>query len=131
MVEGTQSDFFKINVDVPQESVQAPTLFLLHNNDLLSIPVDASGDSFPTLTVSYADDTNLIKSTIYKSSLQASKCLKVDGDIVVHSLNDKLARISSWGDSNRVQFNATKTDSLVVSRKKIPPQPALVSMELM
>jgi hypothetical protein len=126
MVDGTQSDFFKINAGVPQGSVLAPTLFLLHINDLLSIPVDAPEDPFPTLTVSYADDTNLIKSTIYKSSLQASERLQVDRENVVRSLNDNLARISSWGDSNRVQFNATKTDSLVVSRKRIPPQPALV-----
>ena len=76
MVDGTQSDFFKINAGVPQGSVLAPTLFLLHINDLLSIPVDAPEDPFPTNTVSYADDTNLIKSTIYKSSLQASECRK-------------------------------------------------------
>ena len=70
MVDGTQSDFFKINAGVPPRSVLAPTLFLLYTNDLLFIPVDAPGDPSTTLTVSYADDTNLIKSTIYKSSLQ-------------------------------------------------------------
>ena len=127
MVDGTQSDFFKINAGVPRGSVLAPTLFLLHINDLLSIPVDAPEDPFPTLTVSYADDTNLIKSTIYKSSLQASECLQVDREDVVRSLNDNLVKIFFGGDSNRVQFNATKTDSLVVSRKRIPLQPALVS----
>ena len=125
MVDGTQSDCFKINAGVSQGSVLAPTLFLVHINDLLSIPVDAPADPFPTLTVSYADDTDLIKSTIYKFSVQASECLQVDRDNV-RSLNDNFARISSWGDSNRVQFHATKTDSLVVSTKRIPPQPALV-----
>ena len=97
MVDGTQSDFFKIDAGVPQGYVLAPTLFLLHINDLLSILVDAPEDPFPTFTVSYADDTNLIKRTIYKSSLQASECLQVNRDNVVRSLNDKLARISSWG----------------------------------
>ena len=72
MVDGTQSNSFKINAGVPPGSVLAPALFLLHINDLLSIPVGAPKDPFPTLRVSYADDTNLIKSTIYKSTLQAS-----------------------------------------------------------
>ena len=93
----------------------------LHIIDLLSIPVDAPEDPFPTITVSYANDTNLIKSTIYKCNSQASECLLADRANVVRSLNDNLARISSWGDSNRVQLNAPQTGSLVVSRKKISP----------
>ena len=52
--------------------------------------------------------------------------MQVDRENVIRSLNDNLARIFTWGDSNRVQFNATKIDSLVVSRKRIPPQPASV-----
>ena len=42
------------------------------------------------------------------------------------SLKDNFARIIALGDSNRFQTNATKTNSLVVSRKVIPPQPDLV-----
>ena len=106
MVDDTQSDFFKLNAGVPQGSVLAPTLFLLHINDLLSIPVDAPEDPFSTLTVTYADDTNLIKSTIYKSNPLASERLSVDRANVVRSLNDNLARISDWSDSNILQFNA-------------------------
>ena len=76
--KSTQSDFFKINAGVLHGSVLAPTLFLLHINDLLSIPVDAPKDPFLTFTVSFADDTNLIKSTIYKSNPQASERLPLD-----------------------------------------------------
>ena len=95
MVDGTHSEYFKIKAGFFQGSVLAPTLFLLHINDLLSFPVDAPEDPFPTLTVSYADDTSLIKSTIYKSNSQASECLLADHANVVRSPNENLARISS------------------------------------
>ena len=37
-----------------------------------------------------------------------------------------LVRISYWGDSNRVQFSATNTDSFVVYRKSVLPRPDLI-----
>jgi len=39
-------------------------LFLPHINDTLYLPVDAPDNPFPMITVFYADDTNLIKSTV-------------------------------------------------------------------
>ena len=85
----------KVNAKVPQGSVLALTLFFLHINDLIFIPFDAPDDLFLTLTISYADYTILMKSTVYTFNLLATKYLLVDHVNVVHSSNENLVRNSS------------------------------------
>ena len=94
---------------VPQRSVLAPTLFLLHINDLLSATTNPIH--------SYADDSTL------HSNIQSSKPISMleldDKRRSMHmSPSRDLQIILDWGTKNLVQFNASKTQSCSLLHKK-------------
>ena len=94
MVDGHSSKFHPINAGVPQVSVLAPTLFLLHINNLLSATTNPIH--------SYADNRNLDDK---RRSMHMSR-------------SEDLQIILDWDTKNLVKFNASKTQSCSLSPKK-------------
>ena len=100
-LDGFKSAVQPINASVPQGSVLAPTQFLIYINDLLSIN-------------SYADDSTLHTVVPRKGSGVSTRRL------VATSINDDLSSIVSWGKSNLIDFNASKTNlMLILSRRDV------------
>ncbi|CAG9815721.1 unnamed protein product [Phaedon cochleariae] len=100
VVDGVSSDSLTINAGVPQESILAPTLFLLHINDLLkatSCPVH-----------SFADDSTLHTAFSSRAPIQARQIRNERGRNV-DNINMDLATILERGSINLVDFNANKT----------------------
>lgn len=119
VVDGQSSDLHCINAGVPQGSVLAPTLFLLHINDLLSCTANPIH--------SYADDSTL-HSNFQTAKPVSSAELNVFRKLAQESLSQDLERILKWGDANLVKFNASKTQSCSLSHKP-SPNPHLVRMQ--
>jgi len=110
LVDGFKSDLFKINAGVPQGSVISPTLFIIFINDLLS----STNNSIH----SYADDSTLMASYSFKKiSLATAQSVAFHRNNMLNSTNSDLSKISDWGLANRVDFNASKTQSCLFSRK--------------
>ena len=101
-MDGHSSNFHPINAGVPQGSVLAPTLFLLHINDLLFTTTNPIH--------SYADDSTLLSNI---QSPQAFSMLELDDKrrSMHMSLSEDLQIILDWGTKNLVKFNASKTQS--------------------
>lgn len=91
---------------VPQKSALFATLFLLHINDLLISGI-----------VGYADDSTVVES--YKSSAKASG-VEVMREAMIERTNLTLSHISQRGDSNLVNFNASKTQACLFTAKRSP-----------
>jgi len=110
LVDGFISEQVFINAGVPQGCVLSTTLFIIFINDLLSVtenPVHSYADD-STLTASY----EFPKKTLATSQLVVSKRTQVST-----SINSDLSKISEWGQQNRVNFNASKTQCCLISRK--------------
>ena len=105
VLDGLFSDFFSINAGVPQGSVLAPTLFLIHINDLLS-------DTTSNPIHSYADD-----STLHSSIKSKPSNLQDAHDNISRTLNSDLAKVSEWGYKNMVNFNPDKTQYIKFSNR--------------
>ncbi|KAG5892134.1 hypothetical protein JTB14_032356 [Gonioctena quinquepunctata] len=108
VVDGVSSDTLLINAGVPQGSILAPTLFLLHINDLLkatSCPVH-----------SFADDSTLHTAFSSRAPISARETRNERGRNV-NNVNMDLATILEWGSNNLVEFNANKTQACLFSRK--------------
>jgi hypothetical protein len=104
-LDGHSSKLHKINAGVPQGSVLAPTLFLVYINDLLS--------STYSDIHSYADDSTLHSSITHRGiGVDRRRTAAAAG------MNDDLAAIVSWGNSNLVTFNASKTHFLILSGRR-------------
>jgi len=119
VIDGHASNFHPINAGVPQGSILAPTLFLLHINDLLSSTVNPIH--------SYADDSTLHSSVRFP---QATSDHELDSRrrSMHESLSRDLQTILDWGAKNLVQFNSSKTQSCPLSRKKLAnPHPILMN----
>ncbi|CAH2207692.1 jg25921 [Pararge aegeria aegeria] len=108
VVDGSSSDLMAINAGVPQGSVLSATLFLLHINDLLKPGI-----------LGYADDSTV--TVRYMSSPRASGDeTLVLREALVERVNLALSEVSDWGDTNLVQFNASKTQACLFSAKRSP-----------
>jgi len=110
LVDGYSSNIHNINAGVPQGSVLSPTLFIIFINDLL----------FSTINPihSYADDSTLVASYDFgKKSLATPQSVASNRANILASINNDLLKISNWGLVNRVDFNASKTQCCLISRK--------------
>ena len=98
---GQASDWTSVQAGVPQGSILGPILFLLYINDIVNdigCPIRL-----------FADDTSLY--------------IVVDSPIsAANFLNSNLRTISNWAAAWLVDFNASKTVSMIISRKANPPQ---------
>ena len=115
-VDGALSKKFPINSGVPQGSVISPTLFLLFINDLLS--------SSTNTIHSFADDSTLHHSVCFDSQRSSSRGIDTSRTTSANSLNSDLSKILDWGSVNLVNFNQSKTQNLLISRKDsscLPP----------
>ena len=102
-MNGYHSNWSSINAGVPQGSILGPFLFLLFINDI----VDVVSNKMKL----FADDTSLY-------------CIVDDQNEAAESLNSDLNSLSNWADDWGVTFNATKTKSMLFTRKhdvNIPP----------
>nr|CAH7760777.1 unnamed protein product [Callosobruchus chinensis] len=99
VVDGFSSSFHNINAGVPQGSVLAPTLFLLHINDLLS--------STTNPIHSFADDSTLHAGIMSNRSISVVE-FERRRLATAASLSKDLEAITAWGLKNMVEFNASK-----------------------
>ncbi|MEW8546207.1 MAG: reverse transcriptase family protein, partial [Candidatus Thiodiazotropha sp.] len=98
--KGTSSSWMHINAGVPQGSILGPTLFLIFINDIVQ--------NIRTNIRLFADDTSLFK--IVDCPINAAIELNID-----------LNNIFKWARKWLVDFNAAKTVSLIISKKRIKP----------
>ena len=96
VLDGKFSEWKKIESGVPQGSVLGPLLFLVFINDLL--------DNLTCKVFIFADDTSLLD--IVETPEQT-----------VIRLNENLLVVQEWGVKWKVDFNPSKTEELVVSKK--------------
>nr|CAH7748768.1 unnamed protein product [Callosobruchus chinensis] len=113
VVDGFSSSFHNINAGVPQESVLAPTLFLLHIDDLLS--------STTNPIHSFADDSTLHAGIMSNRPISVAE-LERRRLATAASLSKDLEAISAWGLRNMVEFNASKTQYCTLSNKRCPSE---------
>nr|CAH7747143.1 unnamed protein product [Callosobruchus chinensis] len=113
VVDGFSSSFHNINAGVPQGSVLAPTLFLLHTNDLLS--------STTNPIHSFADDSTLHAGIMSNRPISVVE-LERRRLATAASLSKDLEAITAWGHKNMVEFNASKTQYCTLSNKRCPSE---------
>lgn len=110
VLDGFTSDTHNLNSGVPQGSALAPTLFLIFINDLLNLTVNP--------LYCFADDSTLDASYSFESRVSANThAVSAMREEMVASLNSDLNIIRDWGKANRVDFNASKTQSCLLSMK--------------
>ena len=103
-LKGSSSPCASVTSGVPQGSILGPLLFILAMDPVTSLSISNSG----VIRV-YADDINY-----YKPIMSSTDLLAVQNDVDT---------ISVWVGDNGLRLNATKTKSLVISRKRAPPVP--------
>ena len=99
VINSKSSTWVKINAGVPQCSVLGPLLFLIFINDIV-LDIKCNIRLF-------ADDTTLY--IVVDNPLTASD-----------TLNNDLQKIHLWSKQWLVDFNPSKTESLIISNKRIP-----------
>ncbi len=98
VLDGEAAEWSDIERGVPLGSVLGPLLFTIFVNDL--------SDTVHHCTVNlHADDT-----TIYVADREPST--------IGEKLSNDLQRIAVWIESNGLKMNVTKTQAMVLSRKK-------------
>nr|CAH7717679.1 unnamed protein product [Callosobruchus chinensis] len=109
VVDCFSSSFYNINAGIPQGSVLAPTLFLLHINDLLS--------STTNPIHSFADDSTLHAGIISNRPISVAEPER-RRLATAASLSKDLEAITAWGLKNMVEFNASKTQYCTLPNKR-------------
>jgi hypothetical protein len=106
VINGHSSNWFPTNAGVPQGSILGPLLFLIFINDIT--------DNIESDIHLFADDTSLMDI--------------MDNYLLSYAkLNRDLVKLSTWASNWQVNFNASKTVYLLVSRKlNPPPKPILI-----
>ena len=100
VLNGSYSNWLPIGAGVPQGSILGPLLFILFINDIVT-DVKAEIKLF-------ADDTSLF--LVVDTPTEAAE-----------TLNGDLHKIQNWAEQWLVNFNAKKTETMVISRKNIKP----------
>ena len=98
-LENAKSATHTVNIGIPQGSILGPILFIIYNNDLPAVSDILS----PTL---YADDTNF-------------SITHTDYDVMIPLLNCELEKIHDWTLANRLTINASKTELLMFTNRKV------------
>ena len=99
VINGVISDWASIFAGVPQGSILGPLLFLIFINDIVN--------NIQSNIRLLADDTGLY-------------IIVENPNTAALTLNSDLGTIHHWADNWLVDFNPTKTTSLLISRKRIP-----------
>nr|CAH7729536.1 unnamed protein product [Callosobruchus chinensis] len=113
VVDGFSSSFHNINAGIPQGSVLAPTLVLLHINDLLSSttnPIHSFAD-YSTLHAGIMSNRPISVVELERRRLATAASLSKD-----------LEAITAWGLRNMVEFNASKPQYCTLSNQKCPSE---------
>ena len=108
VIPGAMSDWAYIKTGVLQGSILGPILFLVYINDIVT-DIGANRRLF-------ADDTSLY--IIVENPVDASLCLNRD-----------LQKISNWAQRWLVTYNASKNESMVISRKNPKPYLPLIFVD--
>ena len=99
-VDGADSESYAISAGVPQGSLLGPLLWNIFLDDLLQQIPEA---------VAYADDL-----TIHISYG------KEEANNAAERLQNILNKVTKWGEKWQIQFAAEKSQSMVISRRKVP-----------
>ena len=105
--KGCNSSWLNINAGVPQGSILGPMLFVIFINDIVK--------GIRSNIRLFADDTSLFK--IVECPLNAAI-----------ELNFDLNNIYSWAKTWLVDFNAAKTVSLIISKKRSKPHHPVLTL---
>ena len=100
VINGYTSEFKLVEAGVPQGSILGPLLFLIYINDI----VRELGCNVRL----FADDTSLY--IVVENPVTAANLL-----------NNNLGRVHSWAGIWLVDFNASKTESMLLTRKRNRP----------
>ena len=100
ILPGGVSTLSRVQAGVPQGSILGPLLFLVYINDIV--------DEIQANINLFADDTSLLM-------------VLVDPDQVGRVLQSDIDKINQWAQKWLVQFNPSKSQSLVISRKRFKP----------
>ena len=99
-VNGGISGMKKINYGVFQGSCGGPLLFIVFFNDIMELQDDS------TMILGYADDNN------YKITLSE------DVEANKRMVNEKLVEVEEYMNANRLKFNASKTQLMIMTPKR-------------
>ena len=101
IIPGCKSNWTNIQAGVPQGSILGPLLFLIYYmNDIVT-------DIRSNIRL-FADDTSLY-------------IIVEHADTAALTLNEDITRLTNWANRWLVTFNPSKTESLLISRKRLKP----------